>query len=273
MKDFGYYKSIIQSAEEPYDREKSGRTGCEAVSRLRTAVIKKYFAKNAGLDLDAIRLSTKSTWEKAVELAVFVARNIPHDNQKVGLRKRNAITLWKYSKKVPTGFNCRWHAILLSELLLAAGIKNCFVTCLPEDKSDRDCHVVNLVWLPETERWAMIDSDMTEYVVDAEERPLSLREMRENLRDGREFFIRTLPGFEDAWVGTDDGQAFMKCYWAKNLYWFAKHTLYGYSLESAFHIKDTYICLVPKGYHYDTTKFNGIEVTNDAEFWEMDEKR
>ena len=116
MKDFEYYKSIIQSAEEPYDREKSGRTGCEAAGKLRTAVIKKYFAKNAGLDLDAIRLSTKSTWEKAVELAVFVARNIPHDNQKVGLGKETPLRCGNTQKR------CR-------RVSTADGMRFCSVSC------------------------------------------------------------------------------------------------------------------------------------------------
>mgnify|MGYP002523988857 CR=1 FL=1 len=33
----------------------------------------------------------------------------------------------------------------LMELLLSIDIKNRFVTCLPEDEQDQDCHVVNLV--------------------------------------------------------------------------------------------------------------------------------
>lgn len=184
------------------------------------------------------------------------------------MKKKNAITLWEYSREVSTGFNCRWHSILLSELLLAIGIKNSFVTCLPEDENDGDCHVVNLVWLPEISKWAMIDSDMSEYVVDENERPLSLKEMRDYILNDQEFYVRVLPGFEDAWIASDEGLEYMKCYWAKNLYWFAKHTLCGYSLEGSYHISDAYLCLVPRGYHFDKRKFTGIEVTDEAVFWE-----
>lgn len=261
------YAGFIQDAGASYNDEKYNWIQRESISRLRTKKIRKYFRLHAGLDLDAIEKSPESTWEKALRIAVFAAKNIPHDNQKTGLRKRNAITLWEYSRKTPTGFNCRWHAILLSELLLAAGIRNCFVTCLPKDHRDNDCHVVNLVWLPETGKWAMLDSDMTEYAVDEKGVPLSLMEMREYVRGQREFFIRTLPGFEHAWVGTEDGMAYMKCYWAKNLFWFAKHTTIRYDLESRFCFGDLYICLVPKGYHYDRQKFNGVETSNARAFW------
>lgn len=161
-------------------------------------ITKNYEQNVANLDLDAIAAEQKSTWEKAVGLAIFVAKNIPHDNQKEWLDERNAITLWEYSRCIPTGFNCRWHATLLSELLLSVGIENRFVTCLPEDKFDGDCHVVNIVYLPESKKWAMLDSDMTEFVTDKNGNVLSLQEMRDFFISGKEMVINTLPGFEDS---------------------------------------------------------------------------
>ena len=93
--------------------------------------------------------SSASTWDKALTLAKFVASNIPHANQTKYPEKRNAIDLWKYTREVEPAFNCRLHSILLHELMLSEGIINRFVTCLPADTLDSDCHVVNLVWLPE----------------------------------------------------------------------------------------------------------------------------
>lgn len=267
-KTYAQYKAIIQSTSVPYKRKNKLKLNHAFISKKRTIEIKSYFKEHAGLDLEMIQNSEETTWEKTLQLAIFVAKNIPHDNQKKNIKRKNAITLWEYSREVTTGFNCRWHAILLSELLLAVGIKNCFVTCLPEDSNDGDCYVVNLVWLPENSSWAMIDSDMTEYVVDENERPLSLGEMREYIINDRDFFVRVLPGFENSWIASTEGLEYMKCYWAKNLYRFAKHSLYGYGLESSFHISDAYLCLVPNGYHFDRSKFTGIEGTDDIAFWE-----
>ena len=266
-KTFAQYAELIKGTAYHEEKRRWVRFGSPAKSR--TKKIKAYFKDHAGLSLDAIEKSHESTWEKALTLAAFVAKNIPHDNQKAGLKKRNAVSLWEYARQYPTGFNCRWHAILLSELLLAAGIKNCFVTCLPEDKNDNDCHVVNLAWLPERNKWAMLDSDMTEYAADEKGVPLSLREMREAVRDGRAFSIRPLPGFEDAWIGTESGREYMRCYWAKNLYWFARHTSVRYDLESGFCFADRYICLVPAGYQYDRQKFGGLETTDESAFWDI----
>ena len=98
--------------------------------------------------LDTLLKNTSSdTWNKALTLARFVSGHIPHANQSVYPEKRNAIDLWKYTQEVEPAFNCRLHSILLHELLLSEGIINRFVTCLPADSLDPDCHVVNLVWL------------------------------------------------------------------------------------------------------------------------------
>ena len=252
---------------KPYTEEPVLFEFKELVDPNQAAIIRSYFKENAGLELEALAASSKTTWEKTVELACFVAKNVPHDNQKEWIDDRSAISLWEYSRRVPTGFNCRWHSILLSELLLAAGIKNRFITCLPQNKKDGDCHVVNLVWLPELSKWAMIDSDMMEYVTDKEGIPLSLEEMRRNVINGQLLNICVLPGFEDSWVAADSGIKYMQAYWTKNLYCFCSHTTYGFGLEGEKTLPDSYVALVPPG--YDCSHLSAAEVTsNDSAFWD-----
>ena len=69
--------------------------------------------------LDTIVKPTEATWDRARKLARFVARHIPHANQKVSPEKRDAIGLWDYTRTVEPAFNCRMHSILLHELLLS----------------------------------------------------------------------------------------------------------------------------------------------------------
>lgn len=266
-KNYEQYAELIRNSEYSPDRKAFFPADRISAGKLKTKKIRKFFLLNANLDLGLTEKKEADTWTKALELASFVAKNVPHDNQKKKLTVKNAITLWNYSKEVTTGFNCRWHSIMLCELLLAAGIKSTFITCLPMDKNDGDCHVVNHVWLPETGKWAMIDSDMTEYVTDENGTPLSLPEMRSFIKSDREFTINPLPGFENSWYGSPEGKDYMKCYWAKNLYWFARHTTSGYDIESRQHFLDCYICLVPNGYHYERSRFSGKELTHDTLFW------
>lgn len=259
-KTFEDYAKILREAV-PYNDDITKIKYVTKADKRRRDRIKIFYKENAGLDLEAIENSNLSTWEKTFELAQFVSKLVPHDNQKKWITRLNAISLYKYVKATPTGFNCRWHSIMLSELLLAIGIKNTFITCLPEDNNDGDCHVVNLVWLPEKEKWAMIDSDMTEYAVDEAGNVLSLFEMRDYIRSGKDFEIMIFPGFEDVWNGFPSGKEFLKCYWAKNLYWFARHTTYGFSLERNSRIGDSYICLIPPGYDYKKVR-ECIEINN-----------
>ena len=243
------------------------------VDQTRAAQIREYFKTNTSLDLDAIAASKKTTWEKALDVAVFVAKNIPHNNQKEMLVERNAITLWEYSRRNKNGFNCRWHATILSELLLSIGIRNSFVTCLPYDKDDGDCHVVNIVWLPELNKWAMLDCDFTQYVTNSDGTPLSLQEMREYIQSGKNFTVNILPGFEASWVAKPSGKKYLQAYWAKNLYWFALYTVYAFDLEGALTpegtrtYSSTYTCLVPPDYDCSYL-YKGEHRTSDAQaFW------
>ena len=245
----------------PYTEEPFHFKPLDLTAPSRSAEIRRYFNRNTSLNLDRIAASCLSTWEKVRKISQFVAGHIPHNNQKEPLQELNAITLWEYAQRFPGGFNCRWHAILLSELLLSIDIKNRFVTCLPEDEHDQDCHVVNLVWLPEMNKWAMIDSDMQEYVTDPDGIPLSLEEMRAELIAGRRLNIHR--------NSDSDGAEYMQGYWAKNLYWFSIHMTYGYDLEGRRQLPDCYVNLIPPGFHIPE-KYSGFSAnitTNAAAFW------
>ena len=246
----------------PYTEEPFPYKSLDLVAPARSEEIRRYFRQNANLNLDRIAASHLTTWEKTLEISRFVSGHIPHDNQKEPLGELNAITLWEYAQRVPTGFNCRWHAILLSELLLSVDIKNRFVTCLPEDENDRDCHVVNLVWLPEMNKWAMIDSDMQEYVTDPDGIPLSLEEMRRELIAGRRLNIHR--------NSDPEGAEYMQGYWAKNLYWFSIHLTFGYGLEGDRRLPDGYVNLIPPGFHIPEkySSFCTNVTTNAAAFWD-----
>ena len=205
--------------------------------------------------------SSASTWDKALTLAKFVAKNIPHANQTKYPEKRNAIDLWKYTREVEPAFNCRLHSILLHELMLSEGITNRFVTCLPADTLDSDCHVVNLVWLPEQNKWAMIDSDMQAWISNSEGTPLSLAEMRERYISGSP--MRINPLFDS--IKEDFNYDYYRSYWAKNLYWFICWEETGYGKEDA--MKGRQITLAPAGFTDPDTGPSDVHTTDAERFW------
>lgn len=226
---------------------------------VRAREIRNYFNLDSLCDADA------DTWTKALAIGKFVATNVPHANQEIEPEHRNAIALWEYTKNVAPAFNCRLHSILAFELFLAAGIDARYVTCLPEDKEDNDCHVVNEVWLPELGKWAMIDTDMGgHYFSDVNGTPLSLKEMRDYYISGEDMIL--YPQFKINGKKNKDHRAYM----AKNTYWFSCWETLSYNQEDGDNRGRPIghaIHLVPPG--FEPFIFNDDQVvTSDADtFW------
>ncbi len=211
--------------------------------------------------LDTIVNPASTTWENTLALAKFVSRNIPHGNQSKQPVSRNAIALWKYTREVEPAFNCRMHAIMMHELLMASGIDNRFITCLPADSTDTECHVVNVVWLPECEKWAMIDSDMQAWISDADGTPLSLADIRECYLSDSPMEIHPLSDADKFQYG------YYRRYWSKNIYWFEARVDAGYDKET--NPGGIYVALVPPGSDAQTWALRQRKsVTTDAtRFW------
>ena len=231
---------------------------------VRAKEIRDYF------QLDTLYAADADTWTKALAIGRFVASNVPHDNQKKYPEHVNAIGLWEYTKNVAPAFNCRLHSILTFELMLAAGLDARYVTCLPEDKDDSDCHVVNEVWLPELGKWAMIDTDMDGHYFSGKDGvPLSLKEIRDHYISGEEMIL--YPQFRIDGKKKRDHLAYM----AKNTYWFSCWANLSYYQEDN-KLKDgekgLYINLVPSGFVPFRVDEGEIVTTDAARFWAAPEK-
>lgn len=227
-------------------------------------VIRDYF------QLDTLLTDKNTTWERAIAIAKFVNKNIPHDNQKDEVAQPNAIGLWKYHKTHPQGFNCRYHSILLHELLLAEGIGNRPVWCMPQDSADADCHVVNSVWLPEEARWVMLDSDQGGWFVDAMGQPMGLKEMRTSLVGNLP--MKPMVMSENKNTDNSDLAALeYKAYFAKNLYWFMTWQTAGFNHDLWPRKERLYAHLVPAGFESFQLDKGEIEIRDPQEFWNFND--
>ena len=250
------YIGLLRKAE-PYRADKASFRFEYIQDTARRRLTREYFR------LDTIDNPTAETWDRTLALARFVARNIPHANQSVQPERRNAIDLWEYTRNVEPAFNCRLHSIMLHELLLACDITNRYVTCLPADSLDQDCHVVNIVWLPEHKKWAMADSDMRAYVTDSDGTPLSLSQMRERYINGAAMEIHPL---------LNEGQPFdytyYRTYWSKNLYWFECAEQTSYDIETApWDKRGRVVVLRPDGFTPFDTPPHSVHTQDAERFW------
>lgn len=234
----------------------------------RAAEVYRYFR------LDTLLSPTATTWENATRLARLVADNVPHDNppktDEGWPQVHTAIGYWKHNQK-RRGLNCRHHSIMLYELLTASGIKARFVTCLPEDSTDGDCHVVNHVWLPELSKWAMLDSDgFFYYTLPNDTIPLSLAEMRQHITNGHPMQLHGLDTAANAYAEHD--KRWKRPYWSKNLYWFEVHEQHCFGRENNEHPADRLIALIPSGWQAFVKHGHAIKTTDAERFWAAPEE-
>ena len=168
--------------------------------------------------LDTVVQEGMSTWEKSLAIGRWVSSHIPHANQKARPAAKDAITLWEFIQHEEPAFNCRYHSFFAMQLLRSVGVEARVLTCLPKDDNDPDCHVVNIVYLPEYQKWAMLDTDQSMYATDAEGIPLAPWEMREYYAQDKTFTL---------WYNyesPDQGMDYYRSYMAKNTYAFASPT-------------------------------------------------
>ncbi|MGM9826313.1 MAG: alpha/beta fold hydrolase [Paludibacteraceae bacterium] len=168
--------------------------------------------------LDTIVQEGMSTWEKSLAIGRFVSAHIPHANQKTRPAAKDAITLWEYIHTQEPAFNCRYHSFFAMQLLHSVGVEARVLTCMPKDDNDPDCHVVNIVYLPEYQKWAMLDTDQAVYATDAEGTPLAPWEMRACYEQGKSFTLWY------TYESPDQGMDYYRSYMAKNTYSFASPT-------------------------------------------------
>lgn len=259
------YQTLRSTA--PYAPDTTNFHFTQITDTVRATEVYNYFR------LDTLLSPTASTWDNAMRMARMIARAVPHHNNPIGENKPQVLTsigLWEHNQKRP-GLNCRQHSIMLYEMLTAAGIKARYVTCLPEDSTDRDCHVVNHVWLPELRKWAMLDSDgFFYYTLPNDTIPLSLAEMRLHIIDRHPMQLNGLDTTANAYAQHD--KKWKRPYWSKNLYWFEVHEQHCFGRENDERPADRLIALIPSGWQAFVKHGQAIKTTDEARFWAAPEE-
>ena len=204
---------------------------------------------------------------KILNIMYWIHNNIRHDGSNYALSDFNAIDLYHYHKATGKGINCRHLAIALNGMYLSMGWKSRYVTCLPKDENDQDCHVINCVWVDSLQKWIWIDPTFAAYVKDENGNLLSISEVRERLIDDRPLVLN-----EDANWNNQNKQtkeAYLMNYMAKNLYWLQVPVNSIFNPESRYRNNvNEYVSLLPIGYTRSNMKTIGT-ITHDNEyFWQ-----
>lgn len=190
---------------------------------------------------------------------------IPHDGSG-GFPQhtpRNAIDLYKACKEQHRGLNCRGLALVLSELYLAMGWPSRALTCQPKKySSDPDCHVINMVWSRDLQKWVWMDPSFAAFVTDENGLLLHPGEVRQRLIDGRPLVLN-----EDAnWnhKSKQTKEDYLETYMAKNLYYLSAYLHNGFGVESPDVNHEGYYTLSPEGCDAP----NHPALTDEQWFWQ-----
>ena len=203
---------------------------------------------------------------KIINILNYIHNTIRHDGNNYALCEFDAIDFYNYHKATGRGINCRHLAIALNEMYLSMGIPSRYVTCMPKDPDDPDCHVINTVWSSELQKWIWIDPTFNAYVMDEQGLMLGIAEVRERLIEDRPLVLN-----EDANWNNESKQTkehYLENYMAKNLYYFECVVESRFNPESRYRYAGSkYVRLLPLGFEKEDDEW--VKNTHDeGYFWQ-----
>lgn len=204
---------------------------------------------------------------KIINLMHWVHNTVRHDGNSNNPKLQNAIDLIKVCRVGKRGVNCRMMATILNECYLSLGIKSRFVTCMPKEAKFDDCHVINMVYSNDLNKWIWIDPTFDAYVMDEKGQLLGIAEVRERLIKGKTLILNP-----DANWNKEESQIkefYLENYMAKNLYRLECPVSSEYDTETFKENKTVaYVELLPLDGLVETQKSTWRYITNNPDlFW------
>lgn len=141
---------------------------------------------------------------------------VEHDGSSNNPALKNAVDLIKVCQSEKRGVNCRMMATILNECYLAMGIKSRYITCMPKETQFDDCHVINMVYSTELNKWLWMDPTFDAYVMDENGKLLGIQEVRERLVKGQPLVLNADANWNRTSLQTKEH--YLDYYMAKNLY-------------------------------------------------------
>ena len=201
---------------------------------------------------------------RAVNLLHWVSEHIYHKGDYAGTIAHNSLDLLNYSYDMGSlcGINCVALATILSECLLAIGLKARQVFLIPCSPYDGDNHVVTNVYIKEMNKWVMLDPTYNAYLSNEQGEYLSLLDLRNHLANQDPVFFNNEAKYNDD-IWTEESAKETIEYYAKNLFYFKtseKSTFGdGNAIGEGKDSENRYIILSPQGYDLKQTQLSNIE--------------
>jgi len=215
-----------------------------------------------------------------INLMRWVHNLVPHDGSKGNPAVKNAMDLITTCQREHKTLNCRGLAILLNEVYLAEGFESRYITCMPKDTADQDCHVITMVYSLKQNKWIWMDPTFNAYIMDENGNLLGPDEVRERLIKNKPLILN--PDADHNHENSETKEYYLGDYMAKNLYKLVCAVSSEYNYETAGTNKTrAYITLIPgskipeqraaKNEH-DVDSYTSYYTTNPNLFWQLPQK-
>ncbi|MDR0988093.1 MAG: transglutaminase-like domain-containing protein [Prevotellaceae bacterium] len=201
---------------------------------------------------------------KIKRILTYIHNLIAHDGNHENPPVRNAIGLARACADGSRGLNCRGLAIILNECYLSMGWKARVVTGMPKVYLT-DCHAFNTVYSHTLDKWLWVDPTFNAWVMDEGGNLLSIREVRQRLRDNLPVVLNAEANQNNRRKSTEEN--YLYTYMAKNLYYVNCRLRSEYNAEGMPYIRENYINLMPVGFTVEREQ--GTTLIHDEDwFWQ-----
>lgn len=200
----------------------------------------------AKYDLNTV-VGSGTDYEKARRLLEWESTHVKHKGNYDGHVRNVAMDLFEFSFDKEEGINCRSLSIALAECFLAVGMKAHVVYMYPCSPYECDNHVVCEVWISELGKWVMLDPTYNCIVLDKDNNPLNILEIRLALANLEELHIEDGFNYNGGSVSENE----ILEYYAKDMFWFSVYSIQGRDSENVVGRKQ--ITIAPK--NFDAKKY------------------
>lgn len=202
-------------------------------------------------------------FSKAVNLLHWISEHVYHKGDYDGTIAHNSLDLLNYSYNNGSayGINCVALATILSECLLAVGIKARRVFLMPCSPYDGDNHAVAHAYIREMNKWVMFDPTLNAYFANEQGEYLSLLELRDHLANQKPVFFNKEAQYNDE-IWTEKSANENIEYFAKNLFYFQTSEIStfgdGNAIGEGIAPMNRCITLCPEGYDPKQIRLSNI---------------
>jgi hypothetical protein len=209
-----------------------------------------------GYNLDEVA-GSGSEIERILNLMQWVHETVPHAGSASNPWPPTAKNIIQADRAV----NCRMIATVLNEVYLSMGFRSRILVCLPEDYPPPDCHVVNIVYSDDLEKWLLMDASFEMYFYDDNNELLGPEEIRSRYISGLPIMINPGANHNGSPVAE-----WAETYMIKNLIWFNTPVSHGYNTEGSAPVQ--YAALIPGNYTLPDPGPDWTVVTTPSLFWQ-----